>query len=195
MKPASSFNKTVLMIDVTGLLLLAAIGAACAWLLAVKNEETSTEIASLREVIAGARQDLGTITAARDQQLALVADRESVLAELGRLPEDSQMDTYLQEISRLAGEHQVRIVSNVPLKSAVYPGLLEERYSYEISGTTLELFAFLRDVERTDFWADISHIKIESGGSASYQIGAIRSASLTLSLFSSPADDPSAETG
>jgi hypothetical protein len=79
------------------------------------------------------------------------------------------------------------VVRHNPLGPRSYPGLLEQRYAYEVMGRVADLARFLRDVEDAEFWADISYLKIDGGPPSADQGGepnGERDALLTISLFS-----------
>jgi hypothetical protein len=66
------------------------------------------------------------------------------------------------------------------------------RYAYEITGAMPDIARFFRAVEQTEFWADISFLKVDQGAGPLQAGSARRVASLTISLFSAlPAEaDP-----
>jgi len=80
--------------------------------------------------------------------------------------------------------HGLRIVKHHPLSARQYPDLLEQRYAYEVTGSLPDLVEFLKSIENTDFWADVSHLKVDRGKRRKDAVSDERNAALTISLFS-----------
>ena len=103
----------------------------------------------------------------------------------GRLPTGTSVESYFQELSALALQNRLRVVRHNPLMARSYPGLLEQRFAYEVVGTLSDLAQFFKAIERTDFWADVSYLRIGDGrGSGRSGQRAMRTAVLTISIFS-----------
>jgi hypothetical protein len=114
-------------------------------------------------------------------------ERQVELATSGQLPAQIPIEEYFQTLSRLAGRHHLRVVRHNPLGPRSYPGLLEQRYAYEVIGTMPDIARFFRAIEDAEFWADISYLKIDGGPPSADQGGEPtdeRDAILTISLFS-----------
>jgi hypothetical protein len=191
---AGSRPQSLLAIDALGGAALAACAFAFCWLTLVRGDEVAAEIADLTRIVQSAELDLAGFRSVRDRQRVLLEDRSATLISSGQLPEQPPVERYFQVLSMLAARHELRVRSHYPLSPRQYPGLLELRYAYELSGTLPDIVRFFRDVEQTEFWADISFVKISREPGAPPVGTALRAASLTISLFSAlPADADSTQ--
>ena len=159
------------------------------WLTVIREDDTKAEIGGLNQFIREARKDHRVLQAASHEQHVLLTMRRGELAESGELPADMPVEQYFQTLSSIASDHGLRVVRQNPLPSRRYPGLLEQRYAYEVSGSFPALTRFLKSIEDTDFWADVSYLKIDRGGGPEDVASNERIAALTLSLFSAPVSD------
>jgi hypothetical protein len=55
-------------------------------------------------------------------------------------------------------------------------------------GVFPDILAFLKSIEETDYWADVSYLKVEQRTQSKTQTGRERVASLVISLFSARTD-------
>ena len=174
----------LLLLDALGASLSAAGLLAALWMIFFHNEHAASELRDYTQMISSATQDLAALRSAGDRQRATLKERQAELATNGQLPVQISIEEYFQTLSRLAVQHHLRVVRHNPLPPRSYPGLLEQRYAYEVIGTMPDLARFFKAIEDADFWADISHLKIDGsqpqGGEPTDQ----RTASLTISLFS-----------
>ncbi len=159
------------------------------WLTVIRENHTKAEIGELNQFIREARKDHRVLQAASHKQSVLLTKRRSELAETDELPADMPVEQYFQTLSSIASDHRLRVVRQNPLPSRRYPGLLEQRYAYEVSGSFPALARFLKSIEDADFWADVSYLKIDRGGGPKDVARNERVAVLTLSLFSAPEPD------
>ncbi|MFQ5591846.1 MAG: hypothetical protein ACE5HE_11835 [Phycisphaerae bacterium] len=163
-----------------------AVGAsllAAIWIALIRGETVSTEITGLTRTIQAAERNVTRCQGVRDRQHALLNSRHQELMTMGQLPEQPPVEEYFETLSAIATEHSLRVRSHLPLSPRRYPGLLELRYVYELSGTIPNITRFLRAVEQTDFWADVSYLNISQGNSQSTDETTQRVAALTISLF------------
>lgn len=180
----------LLVIDAAGGAVVAVCVLVSVWHTAFRPDGAKSEIAGFARVIKTAQKDLAGLRTACDRQRAVLAERNAELAESGHLPEQTPVEEYFRTLSDLAARHQLRVVRQNPLSSRRYPGLLELRFAYEMTGSMPDLVRFFEAIENTDFWADISYLKVESG-----QMPDNRVANLTLSLFSVLSSNGSASGG
>ena len=180
------------LIDIVGACILIGALGVFVWLTTVRSGQSAAELDSLKGQIQAAQQDVGTLRAARDRQRAVLADRQAQLAKTGRLPLDTPIEEYFQTLSRIAAQHQLRVIRHNPLTPRRYPGLLEHRYAYELTGSTPDLLRFLKWIEDSDFWADVSYLTVDRGPGPKDAPSNGRVARLAISLFSAlPSDTPS----
>ncbi|MFH1107979.1 MAG: hypothetical protein V1790_02105 [Planctomycetota bacterium] len=200
---ARSGKVPLLLLDVLGAATLAACLLTSAWLTLFHSDHAVGELRDLRQTINSAAQDLSSLRAAADRQRATLKERQAELATHGQLPAHVPVEEYFQNLSRLAALHRLRVVRHNPLTSRSYPGLLEQRFAYEVMGTMPDLARFFRAIEEADFWADVSYLKIDGGprqAAARDQGGSVpttdeRVASLTISIFSAPRADGGSGSG
>ncbi len=185
----------VLIIDVVGGSVVVACVLASGWLALVRTDRTRAEVNEMTELVRVARQDLGSLRQAHAQQQSRLAKGTAELAERGQLPDQTPVEEYFQTLSELAGRHHLRMLRNNPAAPRQYPGLLEQRYTCAVTGSMPDLARFFRAIEGTDFWADISYFQIRSGSGAEADGSNVRSAELTISLFSALPVETSADNG
>ncbi|MCO6436326.1 MAG: hypothetical protein J5J06_04480 [Phycisphaerae bacterium] len=175
------------MIDAVGVIILAACAGIALWLTVFRFEARAVDGRQLREALRTARWDLSTLEQAKARQSALVKQRHEELSKRGHPPESAPVEGYVQALSGWAARRDLSALGQTPLPSRSYPGLNEQLLTYDVSGSLPGIAQFLRDVERADFWADISHLAIEQATDAALQGQCV--ANLTFSLFAAPAAD------
>lgn len=171
-------------IDVVGGVTVAMCLLGAAWLTVIRNDRTQVQIDELTRRIDEARHDRRTLRNALDRQRTLLETRKGKLAEVDRLPTETPSEAYFQTLSRLASRHRLRVLRNNPLPPRRYPGLHEQRFAYEVTGSLSDLLRFLKSIEETGFWADVSYLKVDGGTGPAMAVSGERTAVLTLSLFS-----------
>jgi len=184
-------NVSVLMIDLAGGALCIGLLGTLAWLALFRGDRTVAEIRELGGTIADARRDLESLRASLDEQRTILQQRQAELATGGQLPDRTPIEEYFQTLSHVASTHRLRVVRHNPLSPRSYPGLIEQRYAYEVSGAMPDIVRFLKAIEDAKFWADVSYLKIDSGSRQGEAGSRERVASLTISVFSSSREDES----
>lgn len=183
---------SILAIDSFGGAITALLLGLGAWTAFVRPEGGGESTRELADVIAGAKSDLAAISSALNDQKALEARYQTELVAVGPMPGQTPPETNLRALSTLAAENHLGVVRQFPLSPREYPGLLEQRFAYEVTGTMPDLARFFKAVELSPSWTDISYLKIDQGK------GAVptkdRNALLTFSVFSM-AKNPPATTG
>lgn len=174
---------------------MAACLAGFVLLAVVRSDENSKQIGVLSSAVRKAESDLAAFRGVCDRQRALLSEREGELARSGQLPAQTPIERYFQTLSEMASRYELNVNRQHPLSPRNYAGLLEQRYAYELNGTTENLLKLFRAVEGADFWADIGFLKIECRGGAVDGASTDRTASLTISLFSALPDDGAADGG
>lgn len=172
--------------DVVGTGVLAVCLVAAGWLMFVRSNQTTMEINELRNRVADDRRELVSVRQRSEQADLELTKARAKLDAVGQLPAHPPVERYSQTVLDLAARHQLRVIRQNPVASRAYPGLLEERYAYEMHGATRDFVAFFAAIEMTDYWGDISYLKIDSGASSRTGLTDNRHASFTVSLFSAP---------
>jgi len=171
-------------IDVLAGCVVASCLGAFVWLGFVESKQAGHRIDQLSSQLQAARRDTAALLAAREEQKQLLAARTAELAETGQLPAKASVEEYFESLSILTRKLHLSVLRHQPLAPRRYPGLLEQRYTYEVTGSTPDLVHFLQKIEGTSFWADVSFLKIETGKTKKPARDDPRIASLTISLFS-----------
>lgn len=144
----------------------------------------------LAATIARGKAELSGLGGAIEEQRTLESRYQSALAAAGKLPGQTPQETHLRALSSLAAQNHLGVVRQLPLSPREYPGLMEQRFAYEVNGTMPDLARFFKAVETAPGWTDISFLKIEQG--ASDGDSKRRNALLTFSAFSLGATQPPA---
>jgi len=185
----SAKGTPIVFINLAGAALTAACWAGVTWFIGFYGDNMRSQCREYRCAIESARTELAQLGASRAQdEQKLVAVREQ-MSDRGKLPEITPIEDYFQLLSRLADQHALTVVRNNPLSARQYPGLLEQRFVYEVTGSTTEIVDFLRDIEQTDYWADVGYLKIERATQNGLSVPQ-REAALTFSLFSALPSEP-----
>lgn len=160
------------------------------------SDDTTDEIVRLeRNISQGTRALAALRISLRQSRDQLQCNRET-LDQHGKLPEQAPIDEYFHFLARLADRHELRVLSHYPLGVRRYPGLLERRYSFEIIGSLTGLARFFKDIEDSNYWADVGFLKITRPPASRGADPKDRQAKLTVCLFSADSiKAPSSEEG
>ena len=184
------------IIDVIGGAVVAACVTGFFWSMATGSDLTRSEIAHLTRAIGKASREVSSLRAEATLLREVLAQRREELDANGQLPTHAPVEEYFQALSAPATDRGLRVLRHNPLSARTYPGLLEQRYVFEVAGSTQSIIRFLETIEQSDFWADVSYLVID-GNSRAGRRGAAdphaerftRQATLTISLFSAPATE------
>ncbi len=171
-------------VDLIGGLVVAAGVCGALWLLVLRENRAPAILRDLNLSARTTEDDIQRARAALHEQQRLLAERKARLESHGRLPDHAPIEEYFQTLSRLAARFRLQVRGQSPLPSRSYPGLLEQRYAFEVAGMWPDLARFLKAIEDADFWADVSYFKIESTRGPAGADSNERVALLTISLFS-----------
>jgi|GEM_PF-3896802 len=166
------------VVDAVGALLVGGALLLSAWFGIVQTAEARTALRDTRKQIATSGQMLAALDVQREKQRRLLQEHERVLKELGGGSQPWTAEEYLQTVASLAKKYDVRVVQHKQLGERQYPGLGEQLYSFHVQGSTKNLWLLLRAIEEIHAWADVSYLKLESGGGK-----ANRMAAITVSMF------------
>ena len=164
------------------------------WMTVLQDDAVRRDLDQVSRLTDRARKDHGTLTSELDRQRALLVEYRVLRSRIGQLPSEAPIEDYFQHLSVLAVRHHLRVVRQRPLASRRYPGLLEQRFLYEVMGSVIDLVAFLKSIENAEFWADVSHLKTERGPGGLTAADHEIVAALTVSLFSGLAIDKAAQS-
>ena len=176
----------MLAIDALGGSITAVFVLVFLWLVLIQNRATTSEVKQLGLTVQTARNGFAQVRGACDRLRASLASHQDELQRTGQLPDQPPVEEYFQTLSELASRNQLRVVGHSPLASRTYPGLLEQRFAYEVVGSAPDLISFLVAIEHTDFWGDVSYFTIDKGRPSAGGVVNRRAAALTISLFSAP---------
>ena len=143
----------VLVVDLLCGCVMAICVAGLMWMTLVRSDDSRGVIRTMESRVVEAQRELASVRAERDQRRTLLLERRQRLADSGQLPEKLPLVEYFQTVSRLAQSHDLRIVRQRPAPPREYPGLLEHRIEYEVSGSFPDLVRFLNQLEQSKlFW-------------------------------------------
>lgn len=185
-----------LVVDLVGsALLLVCISLLLSYTV-LRRDDATAEIVRLERSISEATRTLTELRVSLDQSLDQLQRNRATLDQHGKLPERAPIDEYFRFLSRLADQHELRVLSHYPLGVRRYPGLLERRFSYEVIGSLPGLARFFKDIEDSNYWADVGFLKITRPQAAQSANPKDRQAQLTVCLFSADSiKEPSSEEG
>jgi hypothetical protein len=181
---------SLLAIDVVGGAMTALLLGAGVWHLLPEQGSGMDDAGHLSTEMANAKNSLAGLRTALDGQKAMEARYQAELAAAGAMPSPTPQETHLRTLSGLAAKNQLSVVRQLPLSPREYPGLLEQRFAYEVSGTMPDLARFFKAVEQSPSWTDISYLKIDQGKGTESTTN--RNALLTFSVFSMARSQPAA---
>lgn len=182
----NNVNFSLALVNGAGACIVAVCLVSAAWLLVVRADHFSSEQIELAQRWETARQDLIQLRDAYDRQQSIVEQRRKELNERGKLPQAAPVEDYFQRLARFTTDYGLHIRAHRPHGSRTYPGLVEQRFAYEITGPVDNVIRFLAAVESTEFWCDISYFALEDGISNEPGQAAHPVASLTISMFHEP---------
>ncbi len=172
----------LLAIDGVGGAISALLIGLGAWTAFPEQGGGAEDTQQLADAIAAAKSDLVNLRSVLDEQKTLEIRYQAELTAAGAMPSQTPQETHLRTLSGLAAENHLSVVRQLPLSPREYPGLLEQRFAYEVAGTMPDLARFFKAVELSPGWTDISYLKIDQGKGVA---GATdRNALLTFSVFS-----------
>lgn len=172
-----------MMLDLAGGAFLVGILGVFVWMTLLRTDRTALQLAELGGSVQQARGEIEDLHADRDRQRVTLKTRRAERDKSGHLPAQAPVEEYFRTLSDLAARNRLRVVRHNPLNSRTYPGLLERRYAYEVTGALPDIAGFFQAIEASDFWADIAYLKIDRGPQAS-NASRERVATLTISVFS-----------
>lgn len=187
-------DSTLLIIDAVGAGAVVLCLSGFVWLTMIRTDAVGQELSASRRMMRTLHHDQTTVhTNIGTQTTALTACREE-LANSGSLPEVARVEDYFQFLSTAARRRNLRVLRHRPLSSRTYAGLLEQLYTFDVAGSTPNLLAFLTDIERSTYWADVSYLKVQR--SMDHDVGhSDRNANLTISMYSNPPQPTGATKG
>jgi len=133
------------------------------WLTTVRANHTSRELEKLRNTRTLVHRQLTQKKNECDRKRKLLLRYQSGINKTGKLPDQPPVEDYFQMLSLLATQHHLQVLRHHPINGRAYPGLKEQRFLYEVSGSMPDLTRFFKAIENADYWADISYLKIDQG--------------------------------
>lgn len=170
------------LIDALGALALLACLGGVVWLTCLRHNSARQECTTLRAQLEANRQTLATMQLAVERQQSKLQAGLQRLEISGRLPQHSPIEEFFQALAAAAARSGLHVLSQTPAETRIYPGLTEQCFTYEITGTLQSILSFLQSVEQSSFWADVSYLKIDQGDAAG-GADVPRNAALTMSVF------------
>lgn len=175
-------NKSLMAIDTLGGAISAALVTLCLWSALVDQPQDGQSAREIAAELRAVKSEVAGLRVALAEQEKNAAQTQRELAAVGPMPDQIPPEEYLQTLSTLAGENRLSVLRQAPLAPREYPGLLEQRFAYEVAGEMHDLARFFLAVEKSPCWTDISYLKVEPGRETVDTGG--RTALLTFSVFS-----------
>lgn len=172
------------IIDLAGATLAVSCLIGSGWVFFVRIEQTHERIKAFSEHVQATQREARTLRTSLGDLRARIVQTHAALEDSGQLPAKAPVEEYFRSLSNLAAKLDLQVMRNSPHGERHYPGLMEERYSFDVAGTTDAVMRFLQGIERSEYWADVGYLKISSGAVGITPKPALRSANLILSLFS-----------
>lgn len=185
----------IFAMDVIGGCITAACLLCMAWILIISTHQTSMEMDQLTKAQRVVHRQLSLLKNECDRKRSLIIQIQSNMDQTGKLPEHAPIEDYFQTLAVLANHHHLRVLRHNPLTGRSYPGLIEQRFLYEVSGSMPDLVRYFKAIEDTQYWADISYLKIDRGSRMYRSRSKDRVAQLTISMFTSPEINKAQKTG
>lgn len=162
------------------------------WLSLFHNDATNARIKELKQWIKDGQADASVLETSLEEKKAILASRQEELATTGQVPLRPPIEEYFKQLSKIAEDLHLQVMRQHPLGSRWYPGLQEQRWAYEVKGSTAGLLRFMKAIESLEFWADVSYLRIDRGQGRDMDVNQ-RTASLTISFFSAPPPEKPSE--
>jgi hypothetical protein len=179
-------NVSISVVNGMGAALVAVCLVCASWVVIVRTDQVTDQGRDINVELEAARQDLVQLRESCDRQRVLIAHRERELKERGKLPSKPPVEAYFQALARLTALHGLNVRAHRPSGQRTYPGLVEQRFAYELTGPVDDLVRFLAAMEQSEYWCDVSYLSLEEGASADAHADPIPVAQLTISMFYEP---------
>lgn len=176
---------SILIIDIAGCSVVVTCMLGMLWFTTIRASQHSQEWTRLNHIRQTTHNQLAQTNNQCQQERMKALAIEQDMIHTGKLPTTPPVENYFQTLSMLAKQHHLRVLRHNPLTGRNYHGLNEQRFLYEITGTLPDLTKFFKAIESTDYWADISYLKIDQGHGMYRSMSKQRVAQLTISMFSS----------
>jgi len=156
------------------------------------------QIDAARREVATKRETLGrlaTVTARVDDLRARIEEGREALDRLERkIPDRDGVDAILQQITRLAMDHQLVVRSIKGERAISAPLHMELPLRMAIEGEFEGLYRFLSQLESLERITRVHHLAVTRNGGASPDSAGGVEADLVLSIFFDPGATPEMET-
>jgi hypothetical protein len=177
---------SLMVVDVIGVLVVAALAGVAVCYGFLNADRASRELQEITAIVEGLQRTTDETKATLQQQTQVYEARRAALGEGDLLPEEIPIENDLRAVSDIARRHRLELIEFSPLGSFLYPGVRETRYRLRAVGRFAQYLRFFRDFERSDSWADITYLELNSSN-AQTQDG--KAADLVVSLYSATGRD------
>ncbi len=179
-------NKNPLILyDIAGTTIMLCLAAVATWCGAIHSPSVSGKLAEMETNLEKMESSLRNTENAIRRKTVELGDLQADIESRGALPSKSPVETNLRNITRLARDNEVELISVKPSEEKAYPGLTEIKYAIEAKSGFRDLVQFLKDFEESEFWADVTKLKVETGSRNRVANDNTQSSELVLSLFAS----------
>lgn len=187
-----SSNRLVIpRVDGIGSILMVAGLCIFAWFGPLKADSAAVELEQIRSAQLEMQTEHSRMQKAIGRNVAEWRSLKEKAQREGKLDEQLPVQERLRAIRELAGQHGWRDVHIMPVQWRSAVDVAEQTFSISATVSYYQLLSFFQAFERSDTWADISHLAIkpllkEQSGEQQCQL------ELTLNFYSSYVPDRAA---
>ncbi len=168
--------------------MVALLACVAIWLIITYVDRSGQELTEIRKELARTRQSLARYQVAESAVQAKIKKQTADLAQQGTLPDQFPIGSYFRDLTSMAIKAGVTVQSQVPMVATEYPGLVEQRSQFEVSGSLQSILTFFEAIEQSSYWADIGYFSLAQGSSRGTST-LERHAKFTISMFSANTTD------
>lgn len=178
-------------VDGIGSILMAAGLCTFAWFGPLKADSAAGELEQIRNAQLEMQTEHSRLQRAIERNVAEWRSLKEKAEREGKLDEQLPVQERLRAVRELADSHGWRDVHIMPVQWRSAVDVAEQTFSISAGASYHQLLSFFRAFERSDTWADISHLVIkpllqEQSGEHQCQL------ELTLNFYSSYVPDRAA---
>lgn len=172
-----------LVIDLVGVLLVGASVSVGAWFVLGPPKDAAASLGPRRARAAALEEEVSNLRLALSRARTNLAQAQEKVATLGSLPQTVPIERDLDALAAVARSCQLVIAEVTPHGVVEYPGVRELQYTIKGEGGFLDWLAFLHAFESQKCWADITHLKLDTGKLQAANSPLRPRAELTISFY------------
>lgn len=155
-------NRSLLVVDLCGGLAALACLTVGGWYGWLNPHAAGPMLDTLQATVNQQQAELARAKGQLTEQEVILQETRAEAESRGRLPGTTALEKDLGAIVALAQRHRLTVKQMSPLPAVNYPGILEQRYSMDARGSFADWIAFLGEFQNTEFWVDITQVRLMS---------------------------------